>query len=353
MSVSKNVTIDQVAREAGVSIQTVSRVINNRYDVAAETRQRVQDAVIRLGYQPNAIARGLASRRSRTLGLVTHDFNDHFFTQVVTGAEEEAHRNNYFCMLGSSTCSLDEMPKYLRLLTERHVEGVLFAREGGPDELDQINRIAQDGTPAVIVGFHRDGQTFSSVDINNIDGGRRATECLLQYGHMRIACITGPLRTQSAQDRLSGYRLALESAGLSYDPEIVVEGSYGNSSFGSGYRGMKRLLEVDPSITAVFAQNDRMGVGALTALQQAGLRVPEDLSMVGYDDSPEAEYSAPPLTTIRQDTVRVGALAVQILLRHIEDNSLPPEQILLNTELVWRGSVSLPRDQIARKGGAT
>jgi LacI family transcriptional regulator len=352
MGNSNNVTIVQVAREAGVSIQTVSRVINNRYDVAANTRQRVQDAILRLGYQPNAFARGLASKRSRTLGLVTHDFNDHFFTQVVTGAEEEAHQRNYFCMLGSSNCSMDEMPKYLSLLTERHVEGVVLAREGGPDELEQINRIAMEGTPFVVVGFHRDGQVFSSVDINNFDGGRRATECLLQYGHQCIACITGPIRTQSAQDRLSGYKAALEQAMLCFDPSIVVEGSYGNSSFGSGYHGMKKLLETNPNITAVFVQNDRMGVGAISALQQAGLRVPDDISLIGYDDTPEAEFSSPPLTTVRQDTIKLGTLAVQILLRHIEDTNLAPEQVLLDTELVWRESVTWPRAVITRKGGS-
>ena len=120
----KHVTINQVAEEPGVSIQTVSRVINNRYDVSVETRQRIQDAILRLGYQPNAIARGLASQRSRTLGLVTYDFTDYFFTQVVTGAEQEARAHDYFCMLGSTNCGQGDEPKYLRLQTERHVEGV-------------------------------------------------------------------------------------------------------------------------------------------------------------------------------------------------------------------------------------
>jgi LacI family transcriptional regulator len=335
----QHVTINQVACEAGVSIQTVSRVINNRYDVAAETRKRVRDAIDRLGYQPNAIARGLASKRSRTLGLVTYDFNDLFFTLVVTGAEEEAHKHNYFFMLGSSQCSGAEMPKYLRLLTERHVDGVLFAREGSPDEQEQITRLTEQGTPVVVVGYHRNGQIFNAVDIDNIDGGYKATKHLIEHGHRHIGCITGPSIAQSAQDRTAGYIKALEEAGIMYDPSQIVEGAYGLGSHAAGFHGMKRLLKTHPETSAVFAHNDRMASGAMSAIQQSGLRVPDDLSVVGYDDTPEAEYASPPLTTIRQPTVRVGEEAVRLLLRLIDDPGRSVEQILMPVDLVVRGSV--------------
>jgi LacI family transcriptional regulator len=340
---AKHITINQVAQDAGVSIQTVSRVINNRYDVSAETRQRVQEAIDRLGYKPNEIARGLASKRSRTLGLVTYDFNDFFFTQVVTGAEEEAHKYNYFFMLGSTSCSGSDMPKYLRLLNERHVDGVLFAREGSPEEQEQIERLAKEGTPIVIVGYHDQEKAFNAVDINNFDGGMKATDSLLEHGHRRIACITGPMITQSALDRLAGYRSALERAGIPYDPTLVVEGSYGTASHGAGYHAMKKLLAANSNFTAAFVQNDRMAVGAISALREAGYEIPRDFSIVGYDDTPDAEFSSPSLTTIRQPEVEIGVQAVRLLMRAIENPELPPEQIILDTRLIWRESVTQPR----------
>lgn len=346
---AQHVTINQVAREAGVSIQTVSRVINNRYDVAAETRLRVQEAIERLGYQPNAIARGLASKRSRTLGLVTYDFNDLFFTLVVTGAEEEAHKHGYFFMLGSSFCGADEMPKYLRLLTERHVDGVLFAREGSPNEQEQILKLAKQGTPVVVVGYHFKGQPFNAIDIDNCRGGYQATRHLIDYGHRCIGCITGPSTTQSAQDRTAGYRQALEETGIAFRPDWVMEGAYGLASHGAGYHKMKQLLAEADGLTAVFCQNDRMAVGAISAIRESGLEVPRDISIVGYDDTPEAEFASPSLTTIHQPTIRVGEEAVRLLLRTIEEPNRPPEQIMLLPKLIERNSVGPARER--RKGG--
>jgi LacI family transcriptional regulator len=332
----KHVTINQVAREAGVSIQTVSRVINHRYDVAPETRQRVQEAINRLGYQPNAIARGLASSRSRTLGLITYDFNDRSFTQVVTGAEAEAHRYDYFFMLGNASCDPTDEPKYLRLLSERHVEGVLFARQGSPNDLEHLSNLQKSGVPVVTTGYHQPGIPLATVDVNNQEGGRKATECLLRNGHVHIAAITGPLSSQSACDRDLGYRLALESAGIVANPQLVAEGDY---SHRSGYLAMKQILSAGCPFTALFAHNDRMAIGAISALGEAGLRAPEDVSVVGYDDIPEAEFANPPLTTIHQPMVDVGAAAARLLIKMVEDPGAAPEQILFETELVWRSSV--------------
>jgi LacI family transcriptional regulator len=333
----KHTTINQVAQEAGVSIQTVSRVINNRYDVAPETRQRVQEAVVRLGYQPNAIARGLASRRSRTLGLITYDFNDYSFTQVVTGAEAEAHKANYFFMLGNAICDPQEEPQYLRLLTERHVEGVLFARLGNQDDMEHLSNLHINGVPVVTTGYHRPGTPFAMVDVNNQEGGYKATGCLLKNGHSQIACITGPMNSQAAFDRHQGYMQALAEAGIAYQPYLVDEGDY---SHRSGYQAMARLLAGGHPFTALFAQNDRMAIGAISALHTAGRRIPEDISVVGYDDFPEAQFSNPPLTTIRQPMEAVGAAAARLLIKMVEDPDATAEQVLFETELVWRGSVA-------------
>lgn len=332
------VTIRQVAETAGVSIQTVSRVINNRYDVAAETRQRVQGAIQQLGYQPNAIARGLASKRSQTLGIVTYDFSDQFFTQVVTGAEREAHRHNYFLMLGSTVCGPNEEPKYLRLLTERHVEGVLLARlEGGQDDEIHLRELSELGVPVVVTGFHPDRYDFHLVDIDNHAGGYLAARCLIENGHRRIATITGPLTSQSARDRLAGYQKALAEAEIPYDERLVVEGEY---SHRSGYQAMQQLLERKVPFDAIFSHNDRMAIAAISALRAAGLRVPEDISIVGYDDIPEAEFAVPPLTTIRQPAVEVGASAVRLLFNMIDHPETPPQKVILGVELIRRESVA-------------
>jgi len=336
MSGVKNITIKQVALDAGVSIQTVSRVINNRYDVAPQTRQRVQEAINRLGYQPNAIARGLASRRSRTLGLVTYDFNDYAFTQVVTGAEEVAHQHGYFFMLGNSKCDPCEEPKYLRLLTQRHVDGVLFARLAGLDVQEFLNLLANSSVPVVVTGYHRRDLPISVVDVDNQAGARQAVEYLLENGHRQIACITGPLSAQSAIDRLAGYRQALENTGISYNPHWVVEGNF---TARSGYLAMQKLFQTDRQFTAIFSHNDRMAIGALSALHQAGLRVPEDISIIGYDDIPEAEFANPPLTTIRQNMVEIGAAAARLLIHLVENPGAAAEQVLLGTQLVLRQSV--------------
>src|SRR5919202_3609915 len=201
MAARKPSTIARVARQAGVSTMTVSRVINNRPDVSPETRRRVQKVIARLGYQPNAFARGLASRRSHTLGLITADFSDYFFTQVIAGAEVEARQHGYFFMLGSTERNLQDEPEYLRLLTARHVEGILFARPSTePDNrhlLDLIHR----GIPVVTTAYHLPGEALTVVDVDNVDGAEHATQSLLDLGHHHIAMITGPAGWKSVADR--------------------------------------------------------------------------------------------------------------------------------------------------------
>ena len=190
--------------------------------------------------------------------------------------------------------------------------------------------------PVVVTGYHRQNSRISAADVDNLEGGRIATECLLQNGHRRIACVTGPLSAQSAIDRLAGYRTALEAAGIPFDEELVSEGNYNHRS---GYQAMKKLLDKGAQFSGVFCHNDRMAIGALSALREAGLRIPEDVSVVGYDDCPEAEFADPPLTTIRQNTVEMGAAAAELLIRQVENPGAPAEQVLVHTELVVRASV--------------
>ncbi len=330
----ERVNIKRVAREAGVSTQTVSRVINNRPDVSPETRQRIQQIIRRLDYQPDAIARSLVSRRTRTLGLITADFSDYFFTQVIAGAEAEARRQGYFFMLGSTQRNPEDEPVYIRLLTERHVEGILWARPSSePDDRHMVALLEQ-GVPVVTTAYHLPNQTLTVVDVDNVEGGDQATRCLLEKGRRAVAMISGPMSWKSAMDRTLGYRRALESAGLGFDAALVVEGDW---SYASGHQALRQLLARGKSFSALFAQNDQMAIGAMRALREAGQRVPEDVAVVGYDDIPVAEFCDPPLTTVRQPMCEVGQLATRLLIQAIEQPQAPPSA-LLKTTLVKRRS---------------
>jgi LacI family transcriptional regulator len=329
------VTIRDVAAAAGVSYQTVSRVINDRPDVAEETRRRVWQVIEELGYQPSAIARGLASKRTYTLGLITADFSDYFFTQVIVGAEVEARKHGYFFMLCSTERNPDDEPEYLRLLTERQVDGILFARPSTEQDSRHIISLLCQGVPLVTTAYHVPGEKLTVVDVDNADGGLQATQSLIDGGRRRIGMITGPLDWKSAKDRTQGYRLALERAGISFDASLIEHGDW---SYESGYEAMRRLLEKAPRVTALFSQNDRMAIGAMQALRETGHRIPDDVAIVGYDDIPAAAYSHPPLTTIRQPMQQVGEIATRKLIELIDDPDVEREEVLLKTELVRRGS---------------
>ncbi len=335
----ERVNIKQVAQEAGVSTQTVSRVINDRPDVSPETRERIQQVIKRLGYQPDAIARSLVSRRTRTLGLITSDFSDYFFTQVIAGAEAEARRHGYFFMLGSTQRNPKDEPVYIRLLTERHVEGILWARPSSEPDERHLIALLQQNVPVVTTAYHLPSESLTVVDVDNVDGARAAVSCLLENQpenqRRHIAMITGPATWKSVVDRTQGYRLAMNAAGVRPDARLVVEGDW---SYASGYRAARLLLSQARPFSGLFAQNDQMAIGAMHALRESGKRVPEDIAVVGYDDIPAAEYCDPPLTTVRQPMCEVGQVAARLLIQAIEEPDSPPKGTLLKTTLVRRRS---------------
>lgn len=331
----RKTTIRDVAAIAGVSYQTVSRVINNKPDVAEETRCRVWQVIEELGYQPSAIARGLVSKRTYTLGLINADFDDPFYVGVTIGAEAVARERGYFFMISSTERNPDGEPVYLQLLTEREVDGILFVRPSTEQDSRHIVFLLHQGIPLVTTAYHVPGARLTVVDVDNVDGGIKATRHLIDIGHHRIGMITGPLGWESVKNRTQGYRLALEQAGIPYDESLIEHGDW---SYASGYEAMKRLLEGGTRFTALFVQNDRMAIGAIQALREAGRRVPDDVAIVGYDDNPVAAYCCPPLTTIRQPTREVGVVATRRLLELIENPDAERQEILLPVELVRRAS---------------
>lgn len=331
----ERVTIRDVAAAARVSYQTVSRVINNKPDVAEETRRRVLQAIEELGYRPSAVARSLVSKKTHTLGLITADFSDFFFTQVIIGAEVEARRSGYFFLLGSTERNPTDEPEYLRLLTERQVDGILFARPSTEENNEHLVSLIHKGVPLVTTAYYIPGVELAVVDVDNVGGGLQATNCLIQAGRRRIGMITGPASWKSVDDRAQGYRLALERAGIEFDEAFVTEGDW---SLQSGYEAMNHLLSQTPELTALFVQNDWMAIGAMKALREAGRQLPDDMAVVGYDDLPVAAYTDPPLTTIHQSMQKVGETATRMLIELIENPNAEKKTVLLKTELVRRGS---------------
>ncbi|MBL7199062.1 MAG: LacI family DNA-binding transcriptional regulator [Anaerolineae bacterium] len=329
----KRVTIRDVAAAASVSYQTVSRVINDRPDVAIDTRLRVRRVIQELGYQPSAAARSLASRRTRTLGLITADFSDYFFTQVIVGAEAEARRMDYFFILGSTERNPSDEPEYLRLLAEREVDGILFARPSTEHDSEHVLSLIHRGVPLVTTNYYIPNEQLMVVDVDNVDGGRQAASALIEAGHREIAMIAGPPSWKSVKDRTQGCQQALAEANIPFEPSLIEHGDW---SYASGQDAVERLLRGSARFTALFAQNDRMAIGAIHALRKAGRAVPEDIAIVGYDDIPVAAYCHPPLTTIHQPMAKVGQVATRLLIQIIENPDLERKEVLLKPRLVRR-----------------
>jgi DNA-binding LacI/PurR family transcriptional regulator len=334
-------TIRDVAARAGVSHQTVSRVINGREEVAPDTRRRVRAAIRELQYVPSPLARGLMGSRTHSLGMVTADVTDHFFAEAIAGAELETRRRGYYLIVASVEGEAeDDELAYLRLMLERRVEGLIVARPQVPLTLEQLPP-AVERVPLVSIGSP-EVSGFVAVDVDNRNGGFEATSQLLAHGHRKIATITGPSEWPSARDRLEGYELALREA-AAYDERLVEAAS--DWGLESGREALDKLLSRAADFTAVFAHSDLLALGAIRELRARELSVPDDLSVVGYDDIPVAGFVDPPLTTVRQPMREVGALAAKVLLDRISGDRAAPRggRIHLPTTVIERGSVGPPR----------
>jgi len=338
---TRRATIRDVATLAAVSHQTVSRVINGQTSVAEPTRRRVLEAIAELGYVPSPMARGLISNRTHTLGMVTADVSDGFFARAVAGAEIAARRRNYYLIVGSVEESPDdeEGTGYLRLMLERRVEGLILARPGVVFEGEHLEGAASAGIPLVSIGS-TELPGFTSVDVDNRRGGFDATKHLLELGHRSIATIVGPRDWPSADARLAGYHDALREAGSAETAELVEHGA--DWGLECGHAATERLLARGRKFTAIFAHSDLIALGAIRRLRLEGLSVPEDVSVVGYDDVPIAAYVDPPLTTVHQPMREVGELAAGLILDRIAGSERDDGPNLLPARLVVRQSTAPP-----------
>ncbi len=329
-------TLEDIAKQVGVSRSTVSRVINGSPNVSPEVRERVLKAIQVTGYQPNAAARSLASQRSRMVGLVLPQsvssfFTDPFFPHLTQGIAFGCNNNDLTLSLFLAGNHEDEEKILPRISRRGLLDGVLVQSGQLGDWL--IERLAKSSLPTVIIGRPFDTTGINYIDVDNICGAHSATQHLINLGYRRIAIITGSEGSSVTIDRLEGYKQALQAAGLAVDEDLIAEGKFSEVS---GYEAMKRLLPRRPD--AIFASSDVMAAGAMRALAEAGLCVPADVAIVGYDDLPLANLTAVKLTTVRQPILKFGVKAVELLMDVIANGSQPARRIILDTELVIRES---------------
>jgi LacI family transcriptional regulator len=328
-------TIRDVAREAGVSPATVSRVYNDSAPVREETRKRVLATAKRLRYVPNGTARALSINKTHVLGFVLPEPHREFFSEIIRGIDETAHQAGYNMLVSSTHNRLESTHAALRVLRGR-VDGLIIMSPH--HQADLLLESLSLRTPVAFVMTTVGETPYDAFQVDNEGGGYAATRHLVEQGHRRIAIIKGHDDNLDTQERLAGYRRALGEAGISPDPTWELPGAFNRES---GIAAAKRMLRLDPRPTAVFAINDYMAFGALGAFQDAGLDVPGDIALVGFDDIMSAHYVSPPLSSVRVPTADLGRQATQRLLDLVGRGVGPPDDPLrvnMATELVVRAS---------------
>lgn len=332
------VTLKDIAKHTGLSASTVSLVLNGKQvRVSASTKEKVLHAANKLNYRPNQLAVGLVTNRTKTIGMIVPDVSNFFFAEVVKSAQAKCKENYYNMILCNTNDDPDNDVEYINLLLDRGVDGILLsiAANAAGNRGAECYRIMKDiSKPLVLIDRDSPDVPVPSVMADHELGGYIATKHLLDLGHVRVGCITGPLSLQSSKQRLFGYIRALQEYKITFDPSLVEEGSFQLDTVPAGFR---RLLE--KKITAVFAQNDLIAYGVYKQVMQMKLRMPQDISLVGYDNHFFTELLEIPLTTMSQPTYQLGEAAVDILLSMIEaGNDQAPESILYVPALVNRKS---------------
>jgi DNA-binding LacI/PurR family transcriptional regulator len=327
------VTITDIAREAGVTPSTVSRALNGRYGISAAVRERVLAAARNLNYKPNLVARGLVTGRSQSLGLLVSDIRNPFFAEVARGAEDEANAAGYDVVLCNSDLDAGKQMAYFRSLLSKRVAGVLMNSVAALNQR-QLQEIREAAIPVVTLTASGRHRFLSTVICDNFRGGYLAGEYLARLGHRRVAHLTSLRRHPVLAERARGFAKGLQS--VSRDAELLIFRGPHNSR--GGYEMAHRAMAAAPGITAMFAANDAVAFGAMKAIFEAGLRVPDDISLIGFDDVELAAIVHPPLTTIRQPGYEMGRAAVEILLRQADREGVLPEHRIFDVELIERQS---------------
>lgn len=333
------VTIYDVAREAGVSMATVSRVVNNNPNVKPQTRKKVFEAIERLGYRPNAVARGLASKKTTTVGVVIPDISNSIFSEVARGIEDIANMYHYNIILSNADKKKEKEIRVINTLLEKQVDGLLFM--GGAITEEHIQAFNTSSVPVVLCATADEQRTIPSVDIDHEKAAFDAVNVLLENGHRDIAMISGTLQDPAnGFARYQGYKKALEAANIPLREELVRIGNY---RYESGLEVTKYFLELDNRPTAIFAATDEMAIGAIHTLQDSGLKVPEDMSVISVDNIRMASMVRPLLTTVAQPMYDIGAVAMRLLTKLMNKETKDASelsQVILPHEVLYRNSVA-------------
>lgn len=316
-----------VALEAGVSAASVSRILNGTAGVSDDKRAAVEEAIARLGFVPNPVARGLAGGRTQSIGVVTQAIDSPFYGGAHRGIEDTLSRAGYSPLFVSGKWAAAHEARCIDALRSRRVDGLIVLTGRLSDAA--LSAVARE-LPVVVTGRALKAPGLVALDFDDFEGARLATDHLLQLGHRRVAFITGDLRHPDGKARLRGYRAAIEAAGLAHDPALVASGDF---TEGSGLAAVEQLLDAGTPFTAIFAANDQMAFGAGLALHRRRLRVPQDVSLVGFDDLASAVYAIPPLTTVHHPVYELGQMAARAMLQLLDGEvpalSLPAPRLVV------------------------
>ena len=330
-------TIKEVAQRAGVSVGTVSNVLTGSVPVSPKLAQRVSRAIEELNYRPSHLARSLKNRRTKMLGIIIPDISNPLFTQMARGAEDAALKNGYLLVSFNTDDQIERQEQVLAVLQSRQADGVLLVSARTTGDVAPIQKAAAGGMPVVCVDRVPRGLEVDNVTVDNEDGARRGVEHLIALGHREIAIITGALRLQTARQRLNGYKAALRAAGLKASAALIKEGDFRTSS---GYELGKELLSARSRPSALFVSSGMMALGVLHAMDELGLRCPEDVALVTFDDLGVAHPFQPQVTAVAQPAYLMGFRGVELLLDRLEGRvtSPAPQKVQLPTELIIRRS---------------
>ncbi|PKL13505.1 MAG: LacI family transcriptional regulator [Spirochaetae bacterium HGW-Spirochaetae-8] len=330
---NQKITIDDIARQIGVSKTTVSRVLNNKPYVDAVTKKKILDLIEETGFTPQKSAINLSVGRTNIIGLLVPSLSNPYSLTVIQGVAEKIAQGNYELMLYTTGLSEVNQKRFLQKISTKNVDGlvVVLPRDSG----DLEKQLGSSNLPIVLIDHRGIDTHLHSISVTNEKGGFDATEHLVGLGHERIGFITGVLDFGCSRDRLEGYKVSLALHGIAFREELISEGDFTETS---GYEATRRLLNLVDRPTAIFCSNDDMAIGAMRAAQEIGLRIPNDLSLVGFDDTVRASMVYPPLTTIKQPLFKMGEMAAVLVKRLIDGETVESVNIVLNTELIVRGS---------------
>ncbi|GMM90771.1 DNA-binding transcriptional regulator CytR [Vibrio fortis] len=331
-------TMKDVAQLAGVSTATVSRALMNPEKVSVTTRKRVETAVLEAGYSPNTLARNLRRNESKTIITIVPDICDPYFAEIIRGIEDAAVENDYLVLLGDSGQQKKRESSFVNLVFTKQADGMLLL---GTDHPFDVSKAEQKNLPPMVMACEFAPELeLPTVHIDNLTSAFEAVNYLAQLGHKRIAQISGPTSATLCQFRQQGYQQALRRAGVTMNPAYSTVGDF---TFEAGAQAVRQLLALPEQPTAIFCHNDAMAIGAIQEAKKLGLRVPHDLSIVGFDDIQFAQYCDPPLTTISQPRYEIGRQAMLMMLDMLKGNDVQAGSRLLEAKLVVRGSTAPPR----------